>query len=150
MQICEKKRKKSDAAEELMILAAKRLNQAPDECDKVAEGWALKLKKMTVTQRAYAEKFINEILFEGQMGTLHRNAMHINIATPSPPAYFSECSSSQTPASNYSNVTLTRSSTPIMKVPVPLVSPQINPEINYTLQSETSEGSLTRYFSSFQ
>ncbi|XP_037820473.1 uncharacterized protein LOC119609672 [Lucilia sericata] len=74
-----KKRKKPDPAEELMILAAKRLSQPPDECDKIIESWAVKFKNMSPTQRLYADKFINEILFEGQLGMLHRNSMMLNV-----------------------------------------------------------------------
>ncbi|XP_023294757.2 uncharacterized protein LOC111677794 [Lucilia cuprina] len=74
-----RKKRKADPAEELMILAAKRLSQPPDECDKIIESWAVKFKNMSPKQRLYADKFINEILFEGQLGMLHRNSMILNV-----------------------------------------------------------------------
>ena len=50
-----------------------------DDSDKIAAAWAVELRKMDPQQQLFAKKAINEILFEGQMGTLHRNSIKINI-----------------------------------------------------------------------
>ncbi|XP_055918554.1 uncharacterized protein LOC129950652 [Eupeodes corollae] len=76
-----RKRKKSDPSDELIILAAKRLSEPKNEFRAVADTWALKLKKLEETQRMFAEKFINDILFEAQMGGLHRNSMHLSVVS---------------------------------------------------------------------
>lgn len=50
--------------------------------------WSSKLDKMHPTQRFYAERFINDILLEAELGNLNRNSVKINvqeyITTPSP------------------------------------------------------------------
>lgn len=61
--------------------------------DVVAKGWALKLKRMKREQRIYAEKFINDVLLEGELGTLHRHSFQVNGSsntrfTPSPDSYY--------------------------------------------------------------
>ncbi|XP_035790111.1 uncharacterized protein LOC118465747 [Anopheles albimanus] len=52
--------------------------QQPDDCDKIVSVWADELRKMDPQQQLFAKKAINDILFEGQMGTLHRNSVEIN------------------------------------------------------------------------
>ncbi|XP_055910531.1 uncharacterized protein LOC129944895 [Eupeodes corollae] len=76
-----RKRKKSNLSDELIILAAKRLSEPKNEFRAVADKWALKLKKLEETQRMFAEKFINDILFKAQMGGLHRNSMHLSVVS---------------------------------------------------------------------
>lgn len=49
----------------------------PEE-ESVARTWTHKLKRLSREQRLFAEKFINEILFEAETGTLHRNSMQLN------------------------------------------------------------------------
>lgn len=63
--------------------------QPRDEFTGIGNTWAIKLKKLDETQRKYAEKFINDILFEAEMGTLHRNAMslHVENRTSTPHSY---------------------------------------------------------------
>ncbi|XP_055625146.1 uncharacterized protein LOC129777318 [Toxorhynchites rutilus septentrionalis] len=74
-----KKRKKTgNITDELMELACKRLQKSPDDHDTIAAAWGVELKKMEPIQQMLAKKFINEILFEGQMGTLHRDSVVIN------------------------------------------------------------------------
>ncbi|XP_076061489.1 uncharacterized protein LOC143037247 [Oratosquilla oratoria] len=47
-----------------------------------AKYWALKLKFVKKEQRLFAEKFINDILLEAELGTLHRNSVQINNNNP--------------------------------------------------------------------
>lgn len=70
-------------------MAAKRLMEPRDEFQTIANAWANKLKKLDNGQRKFAEKFINDILFEADMGTLHRNAMtlHFNNRGSTPHSY---------------------------------------------------------------
>lgn len=66
-------------------MACKRLEQPPDEYDKIAAAWAVEIKKMDPQQQIFAKRAINEILFEGQMGALHRNSVEINATRSSTP-----------------------------------------------------------------
>ncbi|XP_037297007.1 uncharacterized protein LOC119190067 [Manduca sexta] len=53
--------------------------------------WTQKLEKMDSLQRIYAEKAINNILFEAEMGMLRRNSVQINVTTsvgPQTPSSF--------------------------------------------------------------
>ncbi|KAL7634493.1 UNVERIFIED_CONTAM: hypothetical protein RMT77_014870 [Armadillidium vulgare] len=65
-------------ADELLELACSRLRQPASIHDHIATAWAKELEVMAPDQQVYAKKFINEILFEGQMGTLHRHSVVIN------------------------------------------------------------------------
>lgn len=102
--------------------------QPRDEFTGIGNTWAIKLKKLDETQRKYAEKFINDILFEAEMGTLHRNAMtlHIENRTSSPHSYardFTPPVSSRSRYNSESNSYVSNfdsSST----VPIPMVSGQ--------------------------
>lgn len=53
-------------------------NEDNEAYDEVAKVWTVKLKKMDPLQRIYAEKAINDILFEAQLGTLNRKSVQIN------------------------------------------------------------------------
>lgn len=69
-------------ANELLELACSRLRQPASAHDHIATTWAKELEIMAPDQQVYAKKFINEILFEGQMGTLHRHSMRETLSTP--------------------------------------------------------------------
>lgn len=73
-----KKQKKVDESQELILLAKKKLQQPASDYDKIAAAWAVELQKMEPLQQLFAKKAINEILFEGQMGTLRRDSVQIN------------------------------------------------------------------------
>lgn len=53
----------------------------PEE-ESLTRTWAYKLKRLPRDQRLFAEKFINDILFEAESGTLHRGSMQINAFEP--------------------------------------------------------------------
>lgn len=44
----------------------------------LAKMWTNKLKTLDSTQRIFAEKAINDVLFEAQLGTLNRNSVQIS------------------------------------------------------------------------
>lgn len=71
---------KSDAS--LPPLDASRKTQTlasvDDEAYSIAKVWALELRKMDERQQLFAKKGINDILMEGQLGTLSRNSIKIN------------------------------------------------------------------------
>ncbi|XP_066978518.1 uncharacterized protein [Macrobrachium rosenbergii] len=67
--------------EELISLACKRLRGHSDDLDKLALAWASELRRMNPTQQIFAKKAINDVLIEGQLGTLHRHSVSINVGS---------------------------------------------------------------------
>ncbi|XP_066987477.1 uncharacterized protein [Macrobrachium rosenbergii] len=70
--------RKVDEQRELASLACKRLRGIENKYERLASAWALELQEMDSTQAAYAKKAFNDIMFEGQMGILHRDSVIIN------------------------------------------------------------------------
>lgn len=60
-----------------MTLARDHFKKPESELHVMARNWAFKLERMSGEQRRLAEKFINEILFEGEEGNLHRHSVVI-------------------------------------------------------------------------
>lgn len=118
-----KKDKKGDPHEELVKLACKRLEQPPDDYDKIAAAWAVELRKMDPQQQLFAKKAINDIIFEGQMGTLHRSSVEINA---------------------------TRASTPYSVQSLPTIPLNIPPYGQYDSTTESPSQNTSTYFATFQ
>lgn len=55
----------------------------------VAKAWGEKLNTLSSQQRLFAEKAINDILFEASMSTLHRHSVKINEGSSYEPVYSS-------------------------------------------------------------
>ena len=93
-----KKRKGGpDSTDQLLGLATEYFKRPETEEDILAKGWAMKLKKLAPDQRRFAEKIINDTLFEAEMGTLTREGVRCGMYpnwSPSPPS--SSCSSVNT------------------------------------------------------
>ncbi|XP_014204093.1 uncharacterized protein LOC106636261 [Copidosoma floridanum] len=70
-----KKRKSQESATEEMIrIHHNNSVTVEDEYDAIGKNVAAKLRHMGVDQRIIAEKLLNDILFEAQLGNLHRNS----------------------------------------------------------------------------
>lgn len=77
-----------DPTDELIRLACTRLQQPVSDDIHLATTWTKDIKTMAPEQQILTKKFINDIIFEGLMGTLHRNSVIIiepgRSRTPSP------------------------------------------------------------------
>ena len=73
-----KKRKIKYKSDDLLNLACHYLQKDDSNEMDVAEMWSSKLRNLPRDQKLLAEKFINEIIFEAEMGTLTRNSVKIN------------------------------------------------------------------------
>ena len=74
-----KLRTKAAGQSDLLQLACHYLGKSEDESEvKVAKVWASKLKALKSDRKLLAEKFINDIFFKAQLGTLNRNSVKIN------------------------------------------------------------------------
>ena len=73
-----KKRKMKYKSDDLLNIAC-HYPQKDDSSDlNIAQVWASKVTKLPRDQKLRAEKYINIILFEAEMGTLTRNSVKIN------------------------------------------------------------------------
>lgn len=72
-----KKRKGGpDSTDQLVGLATENFKRPMTEEDILVKGWAMKLKKLAPDQRRFAEKIINDTLFEAETGTLTREGVN--------------------------------------------------------------------------
>lgn len=88
------KRQKVKQEDELIALACHRMREPQNEYLNLAKTWADDLSKMDLQQQLFAKKAINDVLFEGRCGNLHRHAVQITVAQSD--------SRSSTPMSNMS------------------------------------------------
>ncbi|XP_011292287.1 uncharacterized protein LOC101894380 [Musca domestica] len=63
--------------EESMEVESTNKTNSRDSFDRIVETWADKLRRMDPLQQLWAEKFINDIMLEGQLGNLHRHSVQI-------------------------------------------------------------------------
>lgn len=109
-----KKAPPESSTEELVGLATVYFKNPLDtEADIVGKGWAIKLNRLAPDQRRYAEKIINDTLFEAEMGALTRHGVRYltSSETPSrsssrsPAASSSPCPTPEHPFQNVSHST---------------------------------------------
>ncbi|XP_074027869.1 uncharacterized protein [Leptinotarsa decemlineata] len=95
------KRKVVDTNEQLVGLATEYFKWPETEEDIMAKGWAMKLKKIPPDQRRFAEKNINDTIFEAEMGTLTREG--VKFIRPWTPSTSTSSSSNSSNWQDYSN-----------------------------------------------
>ncbi|XP_017483403.1 PREDICTED: uncharacterized protein LOC108372264 [Rhagoletis zephyria] len=135
-------KRKLDATEALVEIASKRFaGKENSTSTAITNSWAVKLDRMATEQRILCEKFVEDIMFEGQMGTLTRNSVKINAAASHPiPVTFSRTSS---PIVQYSSTSST---------PAGYESNSITPvhfSSNDFVDGNVSTQSISDFFSSF-
>ncbi|CAH0717477.1 unnamed protein product, partial [Brenthis ino] len=76
LPLLKRQKRTPDSTQALTDLAIAYLKKpSENESDVIAKGWAMKLKRLKPDQRRYAEKIINDTLFEAEMGTLTRHGV---------------------------------------------------------------------------
>lgn len=82
---------------ELLNFACEYLKN-PDEDENLGIAWANEIKEMRADQQIHAKKAIHDILYEAQLGTLHRHSLKINEPKPQSSVWsFPSISSTPTP-----------------------------------------------------
>ncbi|GBP85986.1 hypothetical protein EVAR_57462_1 [Eumeta japonica] len=72
------RKRKDDTSNQMFCLITQRLSQQKDDFDIFGRNVASKLRTMTIEQKIFAEKLINDVIFNGQMELLSINSV-INV-----------------------------------------------------------------------
>ncbi|KAL4098030.1 hypothetical protein QTP88_022702 [Uroleucon formosanum] len=141
-----KKKKDEDLQHDLMTLARDHFRKPENEYQVMARHWAFKLERMSVEQRRLAKKFINEILFEGEEGNLHRHSVVINpsqaapILSTLPPISYTPSPIPQTPSPfSQTPSPIPQTPSPFSQTPSPIPqtpSPNLHTEQTYLTEPE--------------
>lgn len=131
---------------QLLTIACDYLSKSDGDLD-IAKIWAGKLKSLAPDQKLFAEKAINDILFEAQLGNLSRHSVRIN-EDAQPLSPFSSASTSLTNSHSYTNTSKGESiHTP---VEIQLLSPSsIQSNISPTYKNQGNQDTASTYFSNF-
>jgi hypothetical protein len=70
-----KRKNKPDSTDQLLRLATAYFKQPQTEENILAQGWAMKMKKLRPDQKRFAEKIINDMLFEAELCNLTREGV---------------------------------------------------------------------------
>ncbi|CAG4988977.1 unnamed protein product [Parnassius apollo] len=76
-----RKKHKTSHHDKFMTLASNNFKTPDADADIIAKSWVIKLNRLVPDQRRFAEKIINDVLFEGEMGNLTRDGVIFKSAT---------------------------------------------------------------------
>lgn len=93
----------SSSVDNFIQSATKYLEKDDDECVTLAEGYATKMRKLTGEQLMFADRLINEVLLDAQMGVVKRNSF---VTHPRPSSPSTVLQNSQATSSHFSGQSL--------------------------------------------
>uniref|UniRef100_A0A1A9UVS1 MADF domain-containing protein n=1 Tax=Glossina austeni TaxID=7395 RepID=A0A1A9UVS1_GLOAU len=122
----------------------------PEE-ESLARTWTYKLKRLPRDQRLLAEKFISDVLFEAESGTLHRGSMQLNAFEPyvrfedNTSDEATENEKSQSPSNQIANNTSRNLSNCADNATAPAQSTQTSQKVEMELQKNDTENKFNDY-----